>query len=392
MKKLSLLAFVVFLFASLQTQAKIWRVNNNPSLSADVLQPNTLFDGTNTVANPEAAAGDSIYFEPSTLTYNGFDINKANIVVLGYGYFLSQNPGSQAMTNNARVQDIGFQVGSTGSSVSGVEIIGSVYFYTNNVTLTRCNVSVIYLANQTNATGIRIDKCFIRNFIGETGIAASVTNITIAVENCIFSSTTDATNISGFTLSQKVRGLFRNNVLNYVGTLQCYNFYVANNIIVNATSFGTVSNSGNNVFRNNLFSYPITQSQYAQVGGTLSANTAPNGGNQFSVNMANVFNGPTDNVYNGTSIFNNYILAGAFTTESRFELKSGSTAINAGETGLTVGSAAVTTPNCGAFGATDPYRKGGFPAIPRIYSLTIPATVTNGASTMNISLSSSSNN
>jgi hypothetical protein len=392
MKKLSLLAIVIFLFSSLQTQAKIWRVNNNPSLSADVLQASTLFDGTNNVTNPEAAAGDSVYFEPSTLVYNGFDINKLNIVLLGYGYLLSSNPGMQANTNNARVQDIGFQVGSAGSSVSGLEINGGIYFYTSNVTATRCNVGNVYIANQTNATGIRIDKCFIRSSMGESGIATAVTSITIAVENCIFSGLTDATFISGISFGQKVRGLFRNNVLNYAGSLQCFNFYIANNIIVQATNFGTVSNSGNNVFRYNLFSYPITQSQYAQVGGALSANTLPNTGNVFSVNMANVFNGPTNNVYNGTTVFSDYILAGTFNTESRFELKAGSTAIGAGETGLTIGSTTVTTPNCGAFGATDPYRKGGFPAIPRIYSLSVPATVPNGAPNMTISISSASNN
>jgi hypothetical protein len=393
MKKLSLLAIVIFLFSSLQTQAKIWRVNNSPSLSADLLQASTLFDGTNNVTNPEAAAGDSVYFEPSTLTYNGFDINKANIVLLGYGYFLSTNPGMQANSNNARVQDIGFQVGSTGSSVSGLEIAGGIFFYTSNVTATRCNVGNIYIANQTNATGIRIDKCFIRSSMGESGIATAVTSVTIAVENCIFSAVNDATNISGISFGQKVKGLFRNNVLNYVSTFQCYNFYIANNIIVHPVNFGSVTSSGNNVFRNNLFSYPITQSQYAQVGGVANANNAPNAGNVFSVNMANVFNGPTDNVYNpGSGIYTNYILAGTFTTESRFELKAGSTAIGAGETGLTIGSATVTTPNCGAFGATDPYRKGGFPAIPRIYSLSVPATVTNGALNMTISISSASNN
>jgi hypothetical protein len=390
---MKVLFFLAILLIAIQAQAKIWRVNNSPSLSADVLQAGILFDGTNTLSNPEAAANDSVYFEPSTLTYNGFDINKANIVVLGYGYFLSANPGMQANANNARVQDIGFQVGSTGSSVSGLEISGSIYFYTSNVTATRCNVSSIYIANQTNATGIRIDKCFIRSSLSESGIATAVTSITIAVENCIFSSPSDATFTSGITLGQKVRGLFRNNVLNYAGSLQCYNFYIANNIIVHPVNFGTVSNSGNNVFRNNLFSYPITQSQYAQVGGVANANAAPNAGNVFSVNMANVFNGPTDNVYNpGLNTYNNYILAGAFNTESRFELKAGSTAIAAGETGLTIGSSTVTTPNCGAFGATDPYRKGGFPAIPRIYSLSVPATVPNGAANMTISVSSSSNN
>jgi hypothetical protein len=387
MKKIITLLVTVILFTT--TQAKIWRVNNNPSLDADVLQASTLFDNTNNATNPEAAAGDSIYFEPSASNYNGVDVNKANITILGYGYLLSANPGMQVNTNNAIIAHIYFSNGSAGSSVSGMEMANNMYISTSNITVTRCKVPIIYFNHSANATGIRIDKCFITNGIFDGGMAPSVTNVIIAVENCIFSSIADATNISGFSLPNKVRGLFRNNTLNYCSSFYAFNFYVANNVFTNNLNFGTVSNSGNNVFRNNLFSYPSNNTNYAQVG----ANTAPNSNNLFAVNMATVFNGTTDNTYNGTTLFNNYINAGAFNTETRFELKpSSNPAIGAGETGVTFNSTAVTTPNCGAYGATDPYRKGGFPAIPRITSLSVPATVPNGAANITISISSSSNN
>jgi hypothetical protein len=388
MKKITPLVIVI-LFSSLQSSAKIWRVNNNPSLDGDVLEATTLFDNSNTATNPEAAAGDSVYFEPSATAYAGFSVNKANISILGYGYFLSSNPGSQANTNNARIQSISFLATSSASNVSGVEVVDGIYIYASNITATRCFVNNMYLYNATNATGIRIDKCYIRAGLNDQGVGAAVTSVTIAVENCIFSGIGDGNFITGVNLSNKIRGLFRNNVMNYCSQFYGFNFYIANNIFTYQTGFGTVSNSGNNVFRNNLFSFPITQAGYAQVGG----NIAPNSGNVFSVNMANVFNGPTDNVYNsGTNTYNNYILLGTFTPESRYELKAASTALLAGESGTTFGAATVTTPACGAYGATDPYRKGGFPAIPRIYSLTVPATVPNGAPTMTIAVSSSSNN
>jgi hypothetical protein len=166
---------------------------------------------------------------------------------------------------------------------------------------------------------------------------------------------------------------------------------VANNIYVGATSWGTVSESGNNVFRNNLFSYPISQSQYAQVGGNNGANS----GNQFSVDMALVFDGTTDNTFNpGNNTYNNLINLGTFNTETRFGLKTGGTnpAVGTGEGGAISGGGTLTAPNCGAYGATDPYRNGGFPNIPRITALTVPATVANGAGTMLINVSSSSNN
>jgi hypothetical protein len=388
MKKAFFLTAITILIAT-SIQAKIWRVNNNPSLDADVEQGSTLFDGVNNATNPEAASGDTLYFEPSSTNYNALSVNKTNIVILGYGYFLANNPGSQAMANNAEIQNISFLATSTGSSVSGMEFADGVYIYSGNITISRCNTNVVYMYHAANATGVRIDKCYIRSSINDGGIGAAVTNVTIAVENCIFSGFGDGNFITGVNFSNKVRGLFRNNVLNYCSIFYGFNFYVANNIFTYQTSFGNVSNSGNNVFRNNLFSYPITQANYAQVGG----NTAPNSNNLFAVNLANVFNGGTDNTYNpGGNTYNNYILIGTFTPETRYDLKAGSTAIAAGETGTTVGGATVTAPNCGAFGATDPYRRGGFPAIPRVTVLTVPPTVPNGAATMNISVSSSSNN
>jgi hypothetical protein len=388
MKKISTLILVLTVFTFFNANAKIWRVNNNPSLDGDVLQASTLFDNTNNATNPEATAGDSIYFEPSATVYNGINVNKANIVIIGYGYFLSQNTGAQAMANNPKISSITFDPISTGSSVSGMEVTSNLFVSAGNISVTRCLVSGLYLSHQTNATGIRFDKCYITSIFAESGIAAAVTNVTVAMENCIFSGVGDGNFISGVSLSNKVRGLFRNNVMNYCSQFYGFNFYIANNIFTYQTTFGGVSNSGNNIFRNNLFSYPTTQASYAQVGG----NTAPNSGNVFSVNLANVFNGAPDNVYNGTTTFNNYILIGAFTPESRYELKAGSTAIAAGESGTTFGGATVTAPNCGAYGATDPYRKGGFPAIPRITALTVPTSVPNGAASMNISVSSSSNN
>jgi hypothetical protein len=387
MKKLFLLPII---FIAFQTQAKVWRVNNNPSLDGDVLQGTTLFDNTNTASNPEAAAGDTIYFEPSATTYNGVTVNEANIVIMGYGYFLNENSGTQAMLNPATLQNLSFETGSTGSSVSGLEFADGVYFYTGNVTATRCKMVTCYFyqnAASTTYTGVRIDKCFISSQIFSNP-AAAVTSVTVAIENCIFSSFNDNQGTSGINLSSKIRGLLRNNVFNQASINYYFNFYVANNIFVGATTWGGVSESGNNVFRNNLFSYPITQSQYTQVGGNAGANS----GNVFAVNMGNVFNGTPDNIFVAGTTFNNRINFGTFNTETRFDLKAGSPAIAAGEGGTTVGGATVTTPNCGAYGATDPYRRGGFPNIPRITALTVPATVPNGSATMNISVSSQSNN
>ena len=388
MKKLSLVITLVFLF-TIVANAKIWRVNNNPSLSKDVLEGSVLFDGTNNTANPEAAAGDSIYFEPSTTTYSGITLTKANITVIGYGYFLNENTGLQVNANNAKISSIEFGPLSAGSSISGMEITSVAYLTASNITITRCILPTVYLYNYAvNATGIRIDKCFIISSFTETSTQAAVTSITMSVENCIFSGTTQGGGTSGFGVGQKVRGLFRNNTMNQASAMYCYNFYIANNIYVGNTNFGNVTQSGNNVYKNNLLAYASNAQN------SFVTNVIPNTGNLFAVNMAPVFIGTTDNVYNaGTSTYNNFINLTGFTQEGRFVIKTtANPALAGGESGTTFGGATVTTPNCGAYGATDPYRLAGIPPIPTIYSLTVPATVPNGAASMNISISSRSNN
>jgi hypothetical protein len=389
MKKITpLVIIIISLLLNLQTSAKIWRVNNNPSLSANVLQPSTLFDNVNNATNPEAASGDSVYLEPSGTAYNAFSVNKTNIVILGYGYFLHENTGLQANTNYARVTSyIEFLATSTGSSVSGVAVDGQIYCTNvSNITITRCFIQYLLMnAYLTNATGIRLDKCFVRYQLYDQSINAAVTSITVNVENCIFSDTTNnATTGVGF--GNKIRGLLRNNTFNGCGQIYCYNFYIANNIFVGNTNFGNVTQAGNNIYRNNILSYPSNATN------AFVTNTSPNSSNVFAQNMAPVFVGTPDNVFVSGSTYNNRIDKTGSTLEGRFDLKAGSPALLAGESGTTFGAATVTTPACGAYGATDPYRKGGFPAIPRIYSLTVPAIVPNAAATITIGISSSSNN
>jgi hypothetical protein len=388
MKKITpLVIIIIVLLSSLQTSAKIWRVNNNPSLDGDVLQPSTLFDNTNNATNPEAASGDSVYLEPSATAYNGFNVNK-QVVILGYGYFLNENTGLQANANNSKVNSsIDFLAASAGSSISGVHVDGYIYCTNvSNISITRCFIQYLYLTSYTaNATGIRLDKCYIRYQLFDASFSAAVTSVTVNIENCIFSDTTNNAT-TGIDFNNKVRGLLRNNTFNQCGQIYCYNFYIANNIVVGNTNFGDVTQSGNNIYRNNILSYPSNATN------AFVTNTVPNSGNIFAQNMAPVFVGTPDNVFVSGSTYNNRVDKTGSTLEGRFDLKAGSPALLAGESGTTFGAATVTTPACGAYGATDPYRKGGFPAIPRIYSLTVPATVPNGAANMTISVSSSSNN
>lgn len=148
--------------------------------------------------------------------------------------------------------------------------------------------------------------------------------------------------------------LFRNNsIANNSSNFGLNNTYIANNIFGSSTE-GTFTNS---TLKNNIFQ--VNQ----PLGGTAS-------GNLVNIDM--------DNVYVGGS---------TGSLDARVVLKAGSPAIGAG---LTVGS--VINPNCGAFGATDPYKISGIPAVPSIYTLTVPTSIPSGTTSMNVIFSTKNNN
>jgi hypothetical protein len=351
------LSFV--LITVMNANAKIWRVNNTPGVPADFTTFNAAATSTSVLA------GDTVHLEPSATSYTtgSFNLTK-RLVVIGVGYFLDPantttpgNAGLQATTNNSSVDFFYIQNGANGSRFIGVTFPGSVYIRPStpayNVLFEKCLFTTsfaIYFESAGTYDGITLRKCFFNNArITSLGATAVISNF--VCENSIFnaSSWIDLPGLTG------TANIVRNNSIigNFGNGFTLANAYVANNI------FGIPAQSSftNCVLKNNLFQFNQTLPP-----------TATN--NQVSVNMANVYVGGTTG-----------------SLDSRAALRSGSPAIAAG---LTVG--AVTTPDCGAFGATDPYRLSGIPNIPSIYTLTVPVSIPAGTPSMNVTISTRNNN
>ena len=352
-KLFTLIFFVGILF---NAQAKIWRVNNNPGITAD-------FSAFNTAAtSASVVAGDTIYLEASPINYTtgSFNLTK-RLVVIGLGYFLDPtntsfpaNTGLQASTSNARLEFFRLGDGSNGSKFIGVHFTSGPYITASpnpyNLVFEKCYGVSFFPYFEANGTynNITIKKCFFQN----TGISAVagaiVTNFTCE-NNVFWGSYITLANLSG------TNNIVRNNSFTASGTNIISNAYVANNI------FGTGSEITftNCTIKNNLF----------QINQTLPPTAT---GNQVNVNMTNVYVGGTTG-----------------SLDSRMVLKPGpgNPAIGGG---LTVGT--VISPDCGAFGATDPYKLSGIPNIPSIYSLTVPTSIPAGTPTMNVTFSTRSNN
>lgn len=333
--------------------AKIWRLNNNAGVTADFTNINAA------VTNASVVSGDTIHLEASATDYGSATLTK-RLVIIGLGYFHDPantsypgNTGLQASTMPGMVSSLTFGTGSNGSKCIGIQFNGSAGFNANpsplNITLEKCFIGTGVFFPSTAVSAVTIRKCFFNNSRIEANTANTLSDF--VCENNIFYSTFAYLSLPGLTGSNNI---FRNNSFSGVGAASTIsNCYVANNI------FGTSPNIAftNCTIKNNLF----------QANQTLPP-TATN--NQINVNMTNVYVGGTTG-----------------SIDSRFALKSGSPAIAAG---LTVG--AVTTPDCGAFGATDPYKLSGIPNIPSIYALTVPISIPAGSNTMNVTFSTRSNN
>ena len=314
MKKQLLLSLIFVLLCGFISGQHLKRVNNNPGADPDY--------ATLQAANDAASDGDTIYVEGSPTDYDGADISK-KLVIIGPGYFLTDNDSTQAFGIAATFNgEMNFNAGSAGSIITGCILKNSINLFVNDISIIRCNVQYIY--NRSDVNNILILQNYL-NSISMTSYGYKITNSVIS--NNIVGGTMSFTSTSGNL--QIV-----NNVCtyNYYNTINAYNASIANNIITGAS--GTIAVNTGNAINNNIFA-----------GAGTNAN-----GNQYNVAMANVF---VD--FSGSLNYSD---------DAKWKLKTGSPAIGAGVSGI----------DCGVFGGPTPYVLSGVPNLPHIYEATIPGT------------------
>lgn len=339
MQKKLLIAMVLLLISLQGLQAKIFRIGylGIPVTGVDFANLST------TVINA-AAAGDTIQiYQNNANTSNTTVINK-KLVFLGFGFLLDKNPGLQATPLADYSISLYFIPGSEGSVIQGLNL-ANIYIGVSNVTVSRC----------------RITNHMLLAYNGQTGQSPPVSNINV-FGNYFNVGLTDQGEANNVLISNNIflnpvtldnsSGLFLNNIT-LIYTLTLNSFIIKNNII----SGQCISSSGS-TYSNNLFS--VT---------SCPAVTGP--GNQFGVNMSNVF-----------ANWNN----GSITADNQLALKAGSPAIGAG---IDVNG---NPTDAGVFGGGSSgfaYKLSGIPPIPAIYQLTAPSqTANNNPYTITVSVRS----
>lgn len=335
MKQFLTITAALLLTITSNTQARIWRVNNDASASAH-------FTSLTSAVNA-ATAGDTIHLEGSPTMYSSVNLAK-RLVIRGTGYFLNEatpNPRTQALKEDAKLSSVTFSPGSKGSVLEGVNCL---YVYLNDslVTIQRNYIYNIFMAYNASVAGDTIRNNYLAASISTS---SSYRGTGIFIYNNIIAG---GISISNSVVNDFSAFVINNNFVANTTTFNCVNFIFQNNIF-NAPDFGSYTNS--NIFVNNI-----------------SSNAAlPTGNNnQRSTPMASIYEG--------------WGASTGFSTDGRYKLKPGSPAIGAG----VLNGTAV---DCGAFGGPAPYILSGMPAMPAIYELNMPTQVNSGTPSINVSVS-----
>ena len=319
MKKLLLLIVLSALMGNSLKAQKLHRVNNNTDFDADFI--------TLPAAVAAASDNDTIYMEGSSINYDGATIDKP-LTIIGPGYFLSENPETQAINTSATIDsELTFASGSEGSTIMGCEFESGT-----ELTISVSDISVFRnILYQVEFNGASDNIVIIQNYvIGH--INAGLGNIT----NTIISNNI----IKGAIYAQSTSGplVVSNNVCwttNWTYPIDCHNASIQNNILINDIATIAV-NTGNTI------SYNI-----------LASDGTDANGNQYNIDM--------------DLVFADFDGALELSTDGKWDLKAGSPALDAGS----------GAEDCGAFGGATPYVLSGVPNLPHIYEADVPASATS---------------
>lgn len=348
-----LFTFLFVLGLTTLSAQNTWIVSNTPGFDAD-------FTDLQTAINT-AAAGDILLIQGSAASYGNATITKP-LVLSGPGYFLNQNPQTQAQMGEATLGVLTIDNGGSGCIIEGLTFVGG-----------NCSGLIIL----DSVSNVIIQSCRMEN-VGQCyyccwgpsdiyGIAANFSQ-NIVIKNCYL----NILNTAGYgNVGRDIIGwgngsnfIVSNNILLGCSAMAISNSIIENNIMeisgaIDACTFqNNILTTGNGMGNTN--SYLVNN---------LSAGTPFGGninGNQENVDMSTVFVG--------------YPTQGGYSADARWQLKPNSPAIGAGVGGI----------DCGAWGGSAPYKLSGMSFNPNIWQVVMPVNGTSGGG-LNVTVKANAN-
>jgi len=340
----AIIATVSISILSFQAQAKVWRVNNNSGASASFTTLQAAQD------NSSVLAGDTIQIEPSANNYGNANLNK-KLVIIGPGYFLSQNTGLQVGNSSASFNTIYLSSNCSGTVITGITV-SDIYCGASNVSFIRNFFNGGYIRTATDGqSSPNVSNILILDNYAVCPILLNGTasNVIIKGNYIINNGNFNSSNTSVTSV------LIENNIINQTSSTDLYSCIFRNNIFLGDNKTGNSSGNNNNSYFNNLFEY---------------ANDSYNIMSGVTVGNGNLFGNSS---YTQANIFN---LTGS--TDAQWKLKTGSPALGAGVSGG----------DLGMFAGSNPYVLSGIPSVPTIYLL----NTTSSGNGVSVTISTKSNN
>ena len=311
----SMLVLILIAVLIPQAIAKKWTVDNNPGNSADFATLQAAHDGV--------ADGDTLYVRGSATNYAGITLSKT-LFIFGPGYFLTENPKTQANATRASVSGSSFNAGSEGSLITGFTFISGSSINASGVIFKRNFVSLGGL-NSAGIIVLNSNVTISQNYIITNAINFGIASLLLAGSNSVVTNnyieSTTGRAINPQTATTTASYNIQNNVI--LGNVNIVNADFKNNVLISGTYTAGSTTTTNNI------------------GNATQFGTAD--GNQESVDMTTVF-------------------LGAGSTDGQWQLAVSSPAIGAGVSGVDIGM----------FGGTNPYVLSGIPHIPNIYVFDAP--------------------
>lgn len=358
MKKSIVLFVATTVFAIIITQssfAKIWRINNHSNYDGSTLWGDN-FGGTaaypvftqinQAVAFGIVNNGDTLHVEGSTVTYAGATVTK-RLVIIGTGYFLSNNPNVSNNVLETNIAFVTFNAGSENSQLIGVSLVNAgntadrdVYINVNGITVKRCKIE-----GQIQIGYPLSDVYVLQNFFLNT----EINNALRPYPNTGFTPPTDL--------------IFNNNI--------CQKTFTWGSPLANPTTMWPILQCNNNVFDgpDNLANPNLAFSTSEFKNNILmptnaTMNIAATAGNvSYNIGTLSTQFGTADNnlVVAGISA----IFVTSASPDGSYQIADGTAADNTGSDGT----------DRGAFGGSaviSRYTLSGLAAIPVVYEITSP--------------------
>ncbi|MCF8374314.1 MAG: hypothetical protein K9H64_22015 [Bacteroidales bacterium] len=361
MKRNILLTMVLVAVFTFTSNATVWIVSNFRS-GADFTTLQAAING--------ALSGDTLYIEGSNASYGNGTFDK-KLIIIGNGYWLSENDSTQANNNYSRVGYLTFSLGSEGSEISGLyhSSTGSgskITIITDSITIKQSMIlAELVISGSYNSGTVKLIE-----------INGSRSNINI-MQNWLEVKTSEGSYSSAYgyaiycSSSVNCSVISNNFIRSYKinGSPSCiairnYSSSYSDLLIVNNVIWGNLVTDFSQ-YLNNILIYGTYSGSNSVVDNNIgNSSQFPTGnGNQQNVDMGTVF------LNDSSFIDNGYIL------------KANSPAIGAGKFGG----------DCGVFGSymgSPPYVLSGIPDIPSIFE----ASVQNNTTSLSVNIKAKSNN